>query len=514
MKDPKDSKKAILKTFTQNEEHRILGNNIPQIEEVYFKINPYASFYIRKPNMPYIEGFNKEKFKGHDQPATTQRVRYVGYLTQHAKEKTAKPSSIMGTNGGNLDQKEISRNCVQIVFKTDNYDPHGRPLLLRECQTALEKLQLRFYEMLFLHKGGKDRFLAFPNDIDTTHKNKIIQSLKRGILSMNLAIGVENVDKITEQLLINESPIPDLKFDIINTHLSEDAKMTKQEVEGEAASGALGGNAPDVNAKRDEKETTKLTIRLKEIFKDLYYVFRGKDPDSYEIFFNCEFDPLAKLEAKNQAMTQEKKQPDDLEVRKQELREKDFEFRSKKVESKQEKKDQEESTNHAITDKYVIFKGNMFVAGPIYYLDRKDSTKPAYRVFTGDEIKRVTERDIRTGYLNFDHLTTNFKTTNAMLEGIGFFKILGYDPNLRQDISLYYIREKYSRLLENPDVIRLSPEIFIDKEEDGSKRIYVPQCAVMRNATTRAEQSGLKTEAVRISAMEAERLIKQYNKRV
>lgn len=451
------------KVFTRNNVYRIYGNKQREITEVYFQYPSSSNFYYEEENMPF-------------------ETQYVGFLTQYSKVDKREPSIHMkrGFEKTRLwDDKEITRNCIVIQPVPCIEDPYGQPYLYREEQTALEKLYLRFYEMLFLYKGGTNKTVAFQDGASKTLKDYIVRETGRGIQSRGTVISsTASTKPVGDMVFVAESQIPDLKFDTINSHLSEDAQLTKQGVEGEAASGALGGQAPVINKSEDKDVKEALYPIIEQYIKHINYVFFDIDPLSYKVYFKSEYDPIDKdrlsiLQSANQnkQIQQDKQQKPENPIDNSWMWGNPIDIEA-----------------HSIVDDFDVYVGNMFKAGTYEYPE-----KGYARTYSADDIKRLTQRNVREGYLEIDHSMNDVGV--GLSEGIGYYRIEGYDEKNQSDVTKFYINKKYSHLVD-PKLIKVSP-FFHVSESKGKKEIFVKNCAIVKTGIPRGELTGLKTEAWR-----------------
>lgn len=372
----------------------------------------------------------------------------VGFLTQHATDKV-RPHRFLQTLNPNVSvsQAVISRNCVQCMPSPHPEYADGIPLLLTEAQTALEKLYLRFYELMFIHKGGINKTMVIPDGLPADVKKTAAKEYKRGMLSLGGIISIKGVE-VPQTFLVTETPIPDLRLDIINSHLSEDAKVSKQKIEGEAASGALGGQAPKVNQQEDDKTIQRLKPALAQFLKDIYDVFYGIDPKPYEIEFKEMEDEVVNTETDARQDTEQA---------------------------------------HSVDDDYVTYTANMFPSG-IYDYPEKGSSD----FYSREDIETLTKRSVNKFYLEVDH---SYKPELVdITEGVGYGEIIGFDPVKGADITKLHIKRPIADQLGK--TIKLSP--YFNKISLANKKLLsIRNCAIMKNQSPRSELTGLRAEGTR-----------------
>jgi hypothetical protein len=460
-----EREKAVLdfRVFTSNDVYRVYGNNNRRITEVYF-------IY---PALPELR---------REDTGSTYVNQIIGYLTQYAPVKDRPPTNniaqILEENNNALElAKTVTRNCI--VIQPYRYPKlvYGKDLFRPLVKTALAKEYLRFYELLFVHKGGVNRTVGFQQGLDKDIKDNIIAETRRGMLSRGTVMGSSSGKPISEQLLVVETQIPDLKFDTVNSHLSEDSKLTKQGVEGEAASGALGGSAPEVNAQEDTEYTKQLYTICEQAIKDINFTYFDLDPQTYDVYFTKPYQPIDQKTIENVRTIQ----PANADGEKPKTEEANsIKFQNGEF---------TEAIAHSMTEEFNVYEGNLFHAGVYHYRE-----KGIDRIFTPDDIRHLTQRNVRSGYLEIDH---SFDERNVGLsEGVGYFEIKGYDEIGKKDITHFFIKKKYASLVD-PVRIKISPYFHLD-ESSSLKEIYIKNAAVVVKGMPRSEDSGLKTEAMRI----------------
>ena len=414
--------------MSSNYIYRRYANALKNITEVYFQYpsNPLLYSEITESNFA---------------------TEIVGFLTQHTADvqRSNRFKTDMLSPDLTTTQKVIARNAVQCMPRTHVNYPDGMPLLMKESQTALEKLYLRFYELMFVHKGGVNKTMVIPDGLPKKVKVAAAKEYKRGMLSLGGIISVTGV-KVPDTFKELVTPIPDLHLDVINSHLSEDSKVTKQKIEGEAASGALGGEAPVVNKEEDDESVVRLKPILAEFLKDVYDVFFDIKSDDYEIEFKEEPDEVVGMDAEG---TQ----------------------------------DEDQTEAHSIGDDYVSYTVQMLPSGVYTYPERE--VKSDY--YSRDDVRAMCNRSVNSFYLEMDH---SFRPDLVdITEGIGHGAIVGYNETTGADITKLYVKRAVaSQIGKN---IRVSP-YFNKIQLAGRKLLSVRNCAILKPTTkSRAEASGL-----------------------
>lgn len=255
MKENKAEGREVIRTMSRNYvvPAEVFGNKDRQIDEVTLKF-PKLTELRHKDNSPFI---------AQEQP----------FFTQYSE----KPITKDGDNKG--------RHCVVVQLVPDLALTFGKPFAIRECQTALEKLGLRFYETLSLHKGGMlHEYITIPKLHDTTIAENIKKDIKRGMMSRGGVIEIPSKLDIGKVYNHESVPLGKMDFDVISRHISEDSPVSQQKSTG-ANMGASIGPMPIVAQEGDEDYTTEMQDLIAPVIKDVNYVFFGKDPKGYHINF-------------------------------------------------------------------------------------------------------------------------------------------------------------------------------------------------------------------------------------
>jgi len=479
-----DSDDSLFRVFTSNNVYIPIVNLNRQITEVYLKYPAWGGCYSEEDVNSTRLDLQTLKIKNTNRRPSIKNVPYriQGFLTQYADVDERPPALHLFTENiqNDLKNKEnISRDAVVIQPLPSIYSPYGDVYLYPETHTANEKIFLHQYEFATLHKGGVYKFLAIPEGVDTTIKDSMISEMKRGINSRGQVLITPGGTPVAENVYLSESSIPDLHFDIINSHISEASKLTKQAVEGQASTGALGGQAPIIN--RDEDMDTRKDIKnwVEETIKHINYVFYGVDPNEYDIFFYTSHDPFAKARNNPQKNTDPINFPDQAQ--------------DSEASNSFEIGKEIEVFENSVSDTYITFVGNMFQAGPYLYPEPKYKEK--VRIFTPQDIELFTKRDVRSGYLELDHSFDDI--TVAGMEGVGYWETQGYDSVNKSDITKFHVRKAIYQKLGSPKTIKVSPWFSIYNPSSGPRQLIVKNCAITLNTRPRSELSGLKTEAER-----------------
>jgi len=488
------------KVFTANDVRvPTYGNDYRKITEIYFNYPIFDNFINEDTGKPYSSSA-------------------VGFLTQHSEDTTRK-NRMGGTE--TIRKEKIFRDCVIVQPKSYVHDKFGISYLLIECETATQKIYLRSYEFAYLHKGGVNRVIAFPegsskNDI----KDTIVRETQRGIWSRGYVLSHNSARPVNELFLTSETQIPSLGFNEINSMISEDAQLTKQGVEGAAETGALGGQAPQVNKEQDEKQLDSLLYICERIIRDINFVFFDKDPwkfkdighgrkkrePAYRVVFREpapeQPTPGEERDAgiQDQEMANNTRSSYDEQISGMEAERKKRQGGTVAHSYKYEKGEDLEALAHSINDEFVTFQGNMFHAGIYLYPE-----KGRYETFTKKDIKTLTERNVKDGYLEIDH-SFNYQNV-GLLEGIGHYNITGYNDKLGEDITEFHVKKNIYDDLKKKGLIKLNKKgkeflkfspFFHRRNINGVKQIFLKNVAIVTKGKPRAELSGHTTNAQKL----------------
>lgn len=182
-------------------------------------------------------------------------------------------------------------NSVVIQPRWNISEPFGECILKAELQTAYEKMYLRFYEMLSLHKGGiLSETYVLPKNVDTSIVNRTKEEIVRGMAGYGKVILVPPNTDLNKQYSYNNVVMGKLDFATIASHINQDADLSKQAMEGGGAQpnnpNPFSGLSPIMNEQSDKKLKDRLSEIYKKIIKDVNYVLFDKDPKTYDIEFN------------------------------------------------------------------------------------------------------------------------------------------------------------------------------------------------------------------------------------
>jgi len=407
-------------------------------------------------------------------------------------------------------------NCIIFQPLKNIHSPFGKSYLLKQIQSALEKMYLRDNELIYLHLGGVDRTAIIPKGTDDDNKEIIKRNMNRGIRSKGQVLKVSGRSnmKVDEIAKFETKDMPSLDFDTINSHISSDSPLSKQKIEGEAASGSLGGENTKGNERQDSTITKLYQKILSDLIRDINEVIFGLEKfdiedknngikvryPKYDIVFN---EPVSNQDVVgdnsdsindqdgngDNEITEDNTEGNDLQ---NELNnDNDIEFGNAIF--VKDFVNSDDAFSNAMTDKFIKYEGNMFDAGLYGYPE-----KGVNKLITPEMINNLASKDIagRTGYIEIDHQNNVYETNNE--EGIGYCIIEGYENG--KDKTSFYIRNDI--YLNNQHIfknsIKLSPFFLLKKNLKGDEEIVFLNCAVMDRQKPRSEEYGMQTTAKRV----------------
>lgn len=527
IKEDKDPE-PFYQTFSVNDVHRAIFSDFRRIEEVYFNIRAFNNAKCKSRN-PLNQGLFK-----------------LGFLTQYSEDES-KPSDVngyelqstQGKNNRNTQNKQIYRECVVITPIFDMNVPFGRSAMYNEIITASQKLYLRFYEMLYIHKGGVDKNVVFPAASDEI-RQKMMRYFSRGMLSLGFytEMNVQADINVQTGIKFDNVPMPTLPFSEIDSHLNSDGILTQQGISGTAEGNNMSATASVTNDINDDEVVQTFQLYLHKVIKDINEVFFGADPDTYDVVFNrIPTDLIDRMQYRQQIYEKGRdlrerqlveaamrNQDENRENVKQESNSSypdyyneqnsafiphlegrdpfmDFYIMSSNIMNNQRIQGLDEEIvnrgavvmeQNSVSDDYITYRGNMFDSGTYAHRERDYDQ---YVTLTPDDIKRYCEKDEagRTGYLDIDHSSQpmNLKLT----EGVGYLKTVGYDSAKFQDITDFHLKKDVWEELGKPDSIKVSPRYVRKTTKGGGNDIGLIDCAVVVNTKPRTELSGLKSGA-------------------
>ena len=512
------TRRYYFQVYTPNNVFRAFLNDYRRITEIYFTITP----------------LNINSCKAKD--PTTQNQFKLGYLTQFSELDSSVASTEVSAHNVTIHKK-----CVVLMPEFDMLQPYGRSVLYSEIITAISKLYIRFYEMLYLHKGGVDKNIVIPTarpDI----KAALLRSFSRGVLNLGWIMEMEQDKELNSSNAVkfDNVQMPNLPFDIVNAHLNEDGILSQQGISGSSEANNLSGVASEVNDINDNNTIKLYQAYLVQIIKDINQTFYHVDPNSYDIVFNTLGSELSLDKNQNPNPNQNPNQnpnPNKKNITPDSNKQSDNSPMGNKasntnildnaqIESNAayydplpqffslaeslyrfnyddiaalERSNPDVVSKHtvriecnSVNDDFVSFKGNMFVAGTYKYPER-DSDQ--YITLTPADIKRYCERDPagRTGYLDIDHGTGIYE--NRLKEGIGYFTTVSYDDKKFCDVTEFQIKRDVWEEWGKPQRIEVSPRFVRRSVPNGGNEIAIIDCTVVRSSIARSKLTGLDTSA-------------------
>jgi hypothetical protein len=166
--------------------------------------------------------------------------------------------------------------------------PYGESYIQAFWQTGVYKEFLRLLQMMFYWKGGViSNHERIPNSMTDTDIEDMKKEYRKGMLSelqitkINPGVSPENIDKIYSHESIYATG---MNFDVGNSILSEDSLFPKQYIEGEAESGALGGQSANINKEElDDSMFYYFYTAIEKLVKDVNRTFFNLQDDDYTI---------------------------------------------------------------------------------------------------------------------------------------------------------------------------------------------------------------------------------------
>ena len=482
--------------WTRNDVWRSLINEpFRDIEEVYFRYGRID------------KSWDTRKYKKNRRIATRHRI--VGFLTQYAEddERTAELAVLANNTQKEMITDTVYRDCVVIQPCRDVRRVYGQSRHRIEMDTAAQKKYLRSAEMIYVHHGGKKRTIAAPSGGNSTVKDALVRDVQRGVFSAGVFLDIERLgnQSINDMVMVSETQSGPMPFADLNGMINEDAQLTKQSVQGAAESGALGGQSPVVNERRDEVERDRLFLDMEEAIRAVNEVFFGIEQYTEEIKTNAFGRPYIERQESYRIRfrtSQFIKQPDAADPEQQQQLQ-----TSNKQPISQEYENGVVIEAHSVAltknaTGFITFTGNSFQAGVYKYPERKTERWVTY---TPEQIEEVTQEPIKTHYLELNHSDS----LNASFgRNIGYSEIIGYDPAKAKDISRYHIRAELEAPLKDKGIIYqdkqgnwtidVSPR-FVRSFDPVKKRdrLFLKNNAVVDPNTSmpRARLTGLDTSA-------------------
>jgi hypothetical protein len=422
-----------------------------------------------------------------DEDGETDMQDLFWFITQHGEDAgTIERETPEPTDGDDEEEDEPGRAVIFTPRKSITC-AWGEPVMRKVIFVGLMKLFLRFYEFLYMHKGGVNTKLWAVNEgVDANSYKKVRNDIMRGLLSMGATVKLPQNSDLKEQFEYVETVCGAMDWEIWNSHLSEESFLPKQSVEGQAATGALGGEAPKVEKQEHDQTVTEWEVYARRLIKAINQRFFGKDPKEYEVVFNrpAQINPLEANAKEGTPFGKKDEEEMGDDPKKPPKEEEDEENAApeqllhgapiKLTGGKQVKKNGK---------KVYRYKGNMFDAGVYDYPDKNKKV-----VYYKDEIKDMTERPVKTGYMTVRH--DKSQAAIGLGDDAGFYEVQGFkdiSPSRGRDETIFYTYEDHG------ETITVSPDFYHRKTPTGRKQLYVQNVAIVPQS--RASLTGLDTTA-------------------
>lgn len=369
----------------------------------------------------------------------------------------------LGTPMQSVEKYTIGDDFVLCTPFQSFESPYGEPPLQAFWNTGVYKEILRAIQMMYYWKGGVvsnyERVPAIMSDADI---NAMKKEYKKGMFSelqitkVQPGASPENVDK----LYTHESVVANgMYFDIGNTLLSEDSLFPKQFIEGEAESGALGGDSSDVNKQEiDDTMFYYFYSAIEKLVKDINKVFLKISDEDYTIVpFEIE-DP--NLDKNGDGIVDSEELQEDINIPSSE-NDKVGDFKKeKKANSITLTKNKKAKINSS--DIKAIYEG--FALVPTEY----EQDDGSYEYLEADEIKRYVEdqKSVKEFYFKNEHPIDNpmeIKKNEATAKIV----ITGFDEKTGGAKATAYFFEE-----QNADELYLSPTYYSHDILRGGKTIH------------------------------------------
>jgi hypothetical protein len=491
-----------FRVLTSNDAYRPYANENREIEEIYFKIHLDEPMYFR----------NSNKIITHSN---------VGFLTQFSEDEEDDVRPNMGITRSNTSEKEaekVYRQCVSFTPDPKIDKVYGVSKYKNLCATALQKIYNLFYSMLYTHKGGVIYDLVYPEGVDPKIKKNAAKDLKRGMLRSGIGWEVKGIGRDVgagDLFAVNATTIPTLPFMDTDYLISEESKLSQQEVKGSPESGSLGGNSTEVMADSDDREIDELynfieqqILYVNDVFhgEDGYYLYKEDEEEEDTI---AEKIPLytVKFTIPKTNEEEEKDARQDAENSKNgsTQSEKSNEVENAEINSfstivEFDVLKDEGETHSLFNGTHITYIGNMLQAGSYLYPDRpKSSKKPREITYTSEEIEDMTKDPVNKGNIETNHSENPLGTR---LNNIGYYEVVGFNGK-DKDITKFNIKiEEHANLINNGYIVngklRISPYFVWDKTKSGKKKLAIQNVGVIHpTMKTRSSLTGLDTSAIR-----------------
>ncbi len=180
------------------------------------------------------------------------------------------------------------KNCVQFMPNPDPDCENGRADILRVWTPAIYRAANHYYSTLYSKKGGvNSRLLIAPDNVGPVTKKMFKKEALKGIESELIEVYYPNSlisEKIDPSHIVTwaENKGNQPAFDKTDALLATDSPLPPSFTQG-PQTGALGGNAPVVDAKEVNRILISYAARVQAMTKDLNKIFFGVEDTKYMV---------------------------------------------------------------------------------------------------------------------------------------------------------------------------------------------------------------------------------------
>lgn len=415
-----------------------------------------------------------------------------------------------------LIKAQIGINAVQYMPNPDNDSAFGRSDLLSIWTTMIYRARNHYAATIYNGKGGvNSRMLIAPDNMGAKAKLKFKKEALKGVDSElieiyyphQLANATNHDPSKTVQWTENKGNAPN--FSAVDNLLAADSPLPPSFTQG-PASGALGGKAPQEDAKRINRFFQSYVSRCQDFVKDINRVFFGIQRDDYMIvpYFREEDVSVNVLDKnKNDFENQDDMEKDSSPEEKEKEKEKNdtstnsFWTRSASVLFKRH-----ETRNHSTGKKEVVYKGNMLSSGFYEYEEMDFWTGEIMKIYEHlDESDLESFIDdpmsVKEFYLDLEHLQYTEVDRNS---SIGKVTIIGKKKEngaLLDDSEIHFKSEfdpKHKEIYLSPIYkahIENLGKKYKGNPANSQKNISILNCSL--TSYPRSHLTGMDTKATR-----------------
>lgn len=388
--------------------------------------------------------------------------------------KGAEGGYTKGTNVKNnkkvIVKAKIGENAVQYIPNPDVDTPFGRSDLLPIWMTGIYRELNAYYAVLFNKKGGiNGRMLVAPDSMGTTakkiFKKEALKGLESELIEVYYPKGLisNQIDpsKIV-QWIENKGGSPN--FQTTNEMLAANSPLPPSFVQG-PASGALGGKAPEEDAKTINRFLMSQTSRIQKLVKDINTIFLGIPNVNYMVipYFRDENvapnSPQAKTDAAGNPLPAADQAKPDAEIPKEDAvtntRTAHIPFVRQTIKAN--------SANGL-----VLYKGNMLSSG-VYEYEQMDwwtgETKKVYENLAPEEIEKFINDPsaVKEFYIDLEHNQMLDVTLQSAI-GKAILKSTIKENGITKDVTDLYFKPEWDPKHNN---IFLSPIYSVTLKDNG-----------------------------------------------